>query len=78
MIPAFKGHRFVEDSKLGEPPSGHHCDRCGLKASLRPDGSVFFEIKRHGVFLRTSNTAPFNPSRVPPCKGWTVVHSRPV
>jgi hypothetical protein len=67
MIPEFKGHHFVEDSKPGEPPSSHHCDRCGLKGSLRPDGSVYFDIERRGIFLRTSNTLPFNTSRVPRC-----------
>ena len=58
MIPDFKGHHFVEDSKPGEPEGPHHCDRCGLKASLRPDGSVLFDIERHGVFLKTSNIVP--------------------
>ena len=77
MIPDFKGHHFVEDSKPGEPPSGHHCDRCGLKASLRPDGSVLFDIERRGVFLKTSPNLPFNTSRIPPCKNWSVVRPRP-
>jgi hypothetical protein len=77
MIPDFKGHHFVEDSKLGEPPSLHHCERCGLKASMRPDGSIFFDIERNGVFLKTSNGAPFNSSRVPACKEWSVVRPRP-
>jgi len=45
MIQDFKGHHFVEDTKPGEPPGLHHCDR-GLKAWLRPDGSVFFDIER--------------------------------
>jgi hypothetical protein len=67
MIPDFKGHHFVEDSKAGEPPKLHHCDRCGLKASLRPDGSIFFDIERNGVFLKTSTTLPYNTSRVPLC-----------
>src|SRR5258708_672490 len=77
MMRDFKGHHFVEDSKHGEPPSTHHCDRCGLKAALRPDGSVFFDIERNGVFLRTDNDSPFKSSRVPPCKGWSVVRPRP-
>ena len=77
MIPDFKGHHFVEDSKLGEPPSLHHCERCGLKASLRPDGSVFFDIQRSGVFLKTSTAFRFNSSRVPACKEWSVVRPRP-
>jgi hypothetical protein len=68
VIPDFKGHHFVEDSKPGEPPSLHHCDRCRLKASMRPDGSVYFDIERIGVFPRTSNSLPFNSSRIPDCK----------
>jgi hypothetical protein len=77
MIPDFKGHHFAEDSKLGEPPSLHHCERCGLKASLRPDGSVFFDIQRSGAFLKTSTVFRFNSSRVPACKEWSVVRPRP-
>jgi len=77
VIADFKGHHFVEDSEPGEPPSLHHCDRCGLKASLRPGGSVYFDIERTGVFLKTSNNAPFNTSRIPPCQEWSVVRSRP-
>src|ERR1700730_14467951 len=57
MIPNFKGHHFVEDSKPGEPPSGHHCDRCGLKASLRPDGSTYFEVGRRRIFQVSNCTA---------------------
>lgn len=72
MIPDFKGHHFVEDCQPGEPPSLHHCDRCGLKASLRPDGSVLFDIERKGVFFKTSNSAPFFSSRIPGCKTWSV------
>ena len=68
MIRDFKGHHFVEDSKPGEPPSTHHCDRCKLKAALRPDGSVFFDIERNGVFLSTSDNSPFSSSRIPTCK----------
>src|SRR5580704_6570492 len=77
MIPDFKGHQFVEDFTPGEPPSLHHCGRCGLKASLRPDGSIYFDIQRIGVFLRTSNSMRFNTSRIPPCKDWSVVRPRP-
>ena len=77
MIRDFKGHHFVEDAKPGEPPSAHHCDRCGLKASLRPDGSILFDVERHGVFLKTSKSAPFNSSRIPSCKDWFVVRPRP-
>jgi hypothetical protein len=74
MLPDFKGHHFFEDSKLGEPPGPHHCERCGSKASMRPDGSVYFDTERNGVFLRTSNSAPYYTSRVPPCN---VVRPRP-
>jgi len=42
MISDFKGHYFVEDTKPNEPPSWHHCTRCGIKAELRPDGSIDF------------------------------------
>jgi hypothetical protein len=47
MIPDFKGHHFLEDSKPGEPPSTHHCDQCGLKVSLRPGGSAYFDFERN-------------------------------
>jgi hypothetical protein len=72
MINDFKGHHFVEDYVPGAPPSLHHCARCGMKASLRPDGSVFFDIQKTGVFLKTSNSLPFNTSRIPHCKTWKV------
>jgi hypothetical protein len=68
MIPDFKGHHFVEDMKPGEPPGAHYCDRCGLEASLRPDGSVFFDIGRTRVFLKAITTLPYNTSRIPSCK----------
>jgi hypothetical protein len=42
MIPDFKGHYFVEDKKPNEPPSRHHSVKCGIKAELRPDGSIDF------------------------------------
>ena len=43
MILTFKGHHFVEDTKPGEAPSGHHCQGCGMKAVLKPDGSAEFD-----------------------------------
>ena len=67
MIPDFKGHHFLEEYKPNQPPSGHYCDRCGLKASLRPDGSIYFDVQRTGIFLRTSNSMRFNTSRIPRC-----------
>ena len=39
MIADFKGHHFVEDTKTNEAPSRHHCERCGMKAVLRPSCS---------------------------------------
>jgi hypothetical protein len=72
MIPGFKGHHFVEDYQPGEPPSLHHCARCGLKAKMTPDGSILFDTERKGVFLKTSNSSPYNTSRIPPCKEWSV------
>jgi hypothetical protein len=44
MIPDFKGHHFVEDFKPDEPPVEHHCERCGMKAELEPDGSIYFYV----------------------------------
>ncbi len=44
---------------------------------MRPDGSVYFDIDRTGVFLRTSNSAPYNSSRIPPCKEWSVIRTGP-
>jgi hypothetical protein len=68
MIPDFNGHHFLEDSKPGEPPSTHHCQLCGLKAALKPDGSVFFDLERRGIILQPSNTMIFKTSRIPRCK----------
>jgi hypothetical protein len=42
VISDFKSHYFVEDMKPNELPSRHHCLRCGIKAELRPDGSIDF------------------------------------
>ena len=42
MIADFKGHHFVEDWRPNEPPSRHHCERCGMQAVLQPDGSTNF------------------------------------
>ena len=67
MIPNFKGHHFVEDSKPGEPPSGHHCDRCGLKAALKPDGSTYFEVGRRRIFQKPSDRIPLNALPIPAC-----------
>ena len=66
MIPDFKGHHFVEDSKPGEPPSTHHCARCGMPAMLRPDGLIFFKVGRRGKFLN-ADRIPQNALSVPTC-----------
>jgi hypothetical protein len=67
MIPAFKGHHFVEDTKPNEPPSLHHCERCGMKAELRPDGSIDFLDASEAVVGISSN-ADLDTSPVAPCK----------
>jgi hypothetical protein len=66
MIPDFKSHHFVEDYKPGEPPSAHYCDRCGLKASLMPDGSTVFDDGSE-VRISINAGAPLNPSLVSSC-----------
>jgi hypothetical protein len=67
MIPDFKGHHFVEDSKLGEWPIRHHCERCSMKAQLRADGSADFRDKR-GTLVGISGTVPMSASSIPSCK----------
>ena len=67
MIPDFKGHHFVEDTKANEPPSRHHCERCGMKAVLRPDGSTDFDDGR-GALVGIGGNVPLNTSPVPSCK----------
>ena len=67
MIPDFKGHHFVEEFKPGEPPSWHHCERCGVKAMLRPDGSTFFSVGQRGIFHKPEDRIPLNALPVPPC-----------
>ena len=67
MLSDFKGHHFVEDSKSGEWPMRHHCERCELKAELRPDGSADFRDGR-GTLVGISGTHPMSASSIPPCK----------
>ena len=67
MIPDFRGHHFLKDSKPNEPPSEHHCERCGMKALLRPDGSTDFE-DGSGALVEISARVPLNTSPVRPCK----------
>jgi hypothetical protein len=67
MIPDFKGHHFVEDAKPNEPPARHHCEKCGMKAVLRPHGSTDFD-DGSGMAVRISTDVPLNTSRVPRCK----------
>ena len=57
MIPDFKGHHFVEEFKPDEPPSGHYCERCGMKAALRPDGSTYFEVDRRPIHVESVSDA---------------------
>jgi hypothetical protein len=66
MIPDFKGHHFVEDFKPGEPPSWHHCKRCGVKGMLKPDGSVEF-VAGTGVSVRISSLVQVNIRLTPTC-----------
>jgi len=68
MIPDFKGHHFVKDSKLGGPILGHHCDQCGLKASLRPDGWMDFHREDKGILVAVSGETMLADSPVPSCK----------
>jgi hypothetical protein len=67
VISDFKGHHFLEDFKPNEPPSRHHCERCGMKAVLRPNGSTDFD-DGSGVQVGISARVPLNTSPVPPCK----------
>ena len=68
MIPDFKGHHFLEDTKPGDPPSWHHCERCGMKAVLRPDGSMYFDVDRDGVVIKIDESVTLNASVVPSCE----------
>ena len=67
MIGKFKGHHFVEDTKRGEPPSRHHCERCRMKAVLKPDGSTEFEVGG-GAPIRIGAYVALNASVVPGCR----------
>lgn len=67
MIPDFKGHHFVEDSKPGEWPIQHHCEGCSTKAELSADGSVDFRNER-GILVAISATVPMSAAPIPPCK----------
>jgi hypothetical protein len=67
MIPDFNGHHFVEDYVPNDPPSQHHCKRCGMRAVLRPDGSTFFDVGQRGIFLKAADHIPLNALPVPPC-----------
>ena len=67
MIPDFKGHHFVEDLKPDEPPSWHHCERCGMKALLRPNGSTYFDVAGSDV-LTINAGVPLDTSLVPRCR----------
>jgi hypothetical protein len=67
VIPDFKGHHFVEDSKASEWPIQHHCEGCSMKAELSADGSVDFRDRR-GTLVGISGTVPVSASPIPPCK----------
>ena len=67
VIPDFKGHHFVEDTKPNEAPSRHHCERCGMKAVLRPDGSIDF-LDASEAPVAISGNAHLDTSPVAPCK----------
>jgi hypothetical protein len=67
MIPDFKGHHFVEDSKLNEFPIRHHCARCEMKAVSKPDGSTDFDDGT-GAPVGISGPVPLNIRLIPPCK----------
>lgn len=68
MILTFKGHHFVEDTKTGEPPSGHHCEGCGMKAVLKPDGSAEFD-DGGGVPIRIEAEVVLKVSAMARCRG---------
>ena len=67
MIPDFKGHHFVEDSRPDEWPIRHHCIRCPMKAELSPDGSADFHDGR-GTSVAISGTVPVNAAPIQLCK----------
>jgi hypothetical protein len=67
MIPEFKGHHFVEDTQLNQPPSLHHCERCGMKAVLEPAGSTKFD-DGSGAPIRIGAQVLLDTSPVPRCK----------
>jgi hypothetical protein len=67
MIPDFKGHHFVEDSNTeGTPAWRFHCERCGVKATMTPDGSVEFIVEK-GVSVRLSSLVQVNINLTPAC-----------
>jgi hypothetical protein len=67
MIPDFKGHHFLEEFKPDQPPAGHYCERCGMKAALTPDGSAYFEVDRRRIFHKPGDRIPLTALPVPPC-----------
>jgi hypothetical protein len=67
MISDFKGHYFVEDTNPDEQPSRQHCVKCGIKAELRPDGSIDFLNGKAVVGI--SGTVELDTLlEAPPCK----------
>jgi len=66
MIPDFKGHHFVETSEPNEFPIRHHCERCGMKGVLWPDGSAEFADGTKAV-VRLSSLTQVNIRLTPVC-----------
>lgn len=66
VIADFKGHHFVEDWQPNEPPLRHHCERCGIKAVLQPDGSTDF-VDGSGAPVRIGAGVALSTSAVPGC-----------
>jgi hypothetical protein len=66
MISDFKGHHFVEDTNPNEAPSRHHCERCGMKAVLRPDGSIDF-LDASEALIGISGNADLDSLPIAPC-----------
>ena len=67
VIADFRGHHFVEDWQPNEPPSRHHCERCGMQAVLQPDGSTDF-VDGSGVPVRIGGGVALNTSAVQGCR----------
>ena len=67
MIPDFKSHHFIEDSRPNEFPIRHQCERCDMKAVSRPDGSTEFDDGT-GALIGIGGPVPLNIRIIPACK----------